>query len=883
VVGKTLAHYDVVEKIGAGGMGEVYRATDKKLGRDVALKLLPPAFAANPDRMARFEREARVLASLNHPGIAAIYGLEEEAGHRFLAMELAEGEDLAERIARGPIPVAEALEIARQITSALEAAHERGIVHRDLKPANIKVDPGGQVKILDFGLAKAIEDPSTSGVSESAEHSPTLTSPVTDALTGAHVILGTAAYMSPEQARGRPVDRRTDIWSFGVVLYECLTGVRLFPGESPHESMGAILHEDPDWDALPPGTPPSVRRLLRRCLARDRRRRLHDIADARIELDEVLTDPSSDALDSADSRPPNRAAASRTRAVLPWLSLPAIAAIAAVAAWQWKPSPPAPALRKLEIHVGGLRDDDVFLPRISPDGTRVAYVAGDKLWVRALGELEPIALAGTEGARFPFWSPDSKQLGFREGSRLWRVPASGGDRRLICNTPQRFGLRGGVVWTSDGRLFFTTAWGGGLWEVPAGGGESRPTLELDEESVRDLHYLSVLPDGAGFLSVLHPTDGRADTIVRIIDGSLETILRHSDEEVFSPTYSNGYILYGRALASGTIWAVPYSLASHEVTGDPFLVAESADHPSVSDNGLLVYGESLMVGSGQLAWVDRTGSLIEVIGAPQEGLDNPFLAPGDTKAAARATEIASREVWIHDLTQGTRRPFAPTDGPIWVSGWASDDLLVYGTGTETYVASVTTSAEPERLGIGSRARTTLSSDRRYLAFEHRVGGSLDIYLADLAAGTDPQPLLASKATESSPTIRPGSDWMAYVSNETGRNEVYLVSFPSGERKRQVSVHGGIRPQWSRDASQLYYQSARTDDVSLMRVSVSIEPELQLSTSSRLFADHDSKIALEKGWSVSADGSRILGVVDVERAPDFHRITVVENWSREFEDD
>jgi hypothetical protein len=418
--------------------------------------------------------------------------------------------------------------------------------------------------------------------------------------------------------------------------------------------------------------------------------------------------------------------------------------------------------------------------------------------------------------------------------------------------------------------------------VPVGGGEPRPAIELDAELVRDLHYLSVLPDGGGFLCVLHPAAGRADTIVRIVGGSLEIVLEHPDEEIFAPIYSQGHILYGRAQTTGTIWAVPYSLATHETTGSPFLVAESADHPSVSNDGLLIYAESALVGSGRLAWVDRAGSVTGLIGPPQEGLDNPVLAPGGTRAAAGATEIGFGSRWIHDLVQGTRRPFSPTDGAIWIAGWASDDQLVYVTGTETYMASIAGSKAPELLGIGGRARTSISSDRRYVAFERRVTASLDVYFADLEAGTAAEPILASEATESTPAIRPGGGWMAFVSNETGRNEIYLVTFPSGESKRRVSVDGGIRPQWSGDAKQLFFQSARSDDVAIMVVDVSVEPELRLTQPTRLFTDTDTNISLERGWSVSADGQRILGVQAVKSGPDSRRITVVENWSREFEE-
>ncbi len=472
MIGKRLAQYEIVERLGAGGMGEVWKARDTSLDREVAIKVLPETFARDPDRLTRFEREAKLLASLNHPGIAAVHGLHVEDGVRFLAMELVPGEDLARRLARGPLPLDEALFVGVQIAEALEAAHAQGVIHRDLKPANVILTPDGRAKVLDFGLAKAFEGEA----SGSASLSPTMTS----AGTVAGVLLGTAAYMSPEQARAKRVDKRTDVWAFGCVLFECLTGRNLFKGETISDSLGAVLHKEPDWSLLPSGTPPMVRMLLRRCLTRDPEKRLHDIADARIELEQAIEDPAAGTVATADLR---EQAARMRPARRRWIAAGLVSGLLAGAAagWLLRGDPRPAPLRKFdlgaEIDAGALGQMPEAV--ISPDGSRIAFLHQNKVWVQALDELEARPLEGTDDAGGLFWSPDGGQIGYFADTKLWRVPAAGGRPVAICELGEVATGGRGASWGADGRIVYSRG-NTGLLEVPALGGEPRELVPLLE-------------------------------------------------------------------------------------------------------------------------------------------------------------------------------------------------------------------------------------------------------------------------------------------------------------------------------------------------------------------------------------------------------------------
>ena len=575
--GARLGPYDILGKLGEGGMGEVYRARDTRLNRDVAIKILPASFTADPDRVARFTREAQTLAALNHPHIAQIYGVEEGAGQRALVMELVEGDDLAERIARlraagtaarhASIPIDEALPIARQIAEALEAAHDAGIIHRDLKPANVKLRADGTVKVLDFGLAKAIAQGVTSGPNRAADRdslrdSPTFTSP---AMTQAGIILGTACYMAPEQAKGKAVDRRADIWAFGCVLFEMLTGRTLFDGGTVAETLAQVIEREPDLSALPASTPPAVRALLIRCLQRDPRKRLRDIGEARLTLEDPMV--------AAPSAPTPQRAGSRV--VLALLLVAAAAAGAGVTAWLTGGRATITALRRFSLATpNGAR---VFEVSIAPDGTALLMVADDKLWLQTLDSFAATAVPDSEGARAPFWSQDSASFGFQSREQLWRVRRDGGPPVSIGRVPD-FSLSGAAVWLANGDVVYSTG-GSGLWRLPASGGAATLLFALDPKKDFDIHDLSALPDGRSLLYVVHPPAGTFSIeLFDVTNATRHPLYTPPDSPgASSPVFaSTGHVIFEQT--SG-VWALPISLRDRKATGAPVLVAPTARAPS----------------------------------------------------------------------------------------------------------------------------------------------------------------------------------------------------------------------------------------------------------------------------------------------------------------
>ncbi len=622
--------YEILEKLGEGGMGEVYRALDKTLGRQVAVKVLPEIFTKDPERLARFEREARMLAALNHPNIAAIHGLEESEGRRFLLLELAEGETLKSKLDRGAFPLEDALETCRQIAEGLEAAHEKGIIHRDLKPGNIMITPEGKVKILDFGLAKAFAGETTA---VDIASSPTITAE----MTKPGVLLGTAAYMSPEQARGRAADKRADIWAFGCVLYECLTGKRAYQGETISDILAQVLKSEPDWSALPADTPRSLRSLLRRCLQRDPRNRLHDIADARLEIEAILTGP-------LQGEPAGEELLGKRRV---WFraAIWAVSGVLVGAVGMVLLLGPRKEMRPLPLHkyrlaVGTSEQAAIYLSgaAISPDGRRVAYALGDGVWVQDLDKLEPRRIHDTEGAARPFWSPDSASVGFFDLMKhaLQGIPVSGGEARTICDVPGTD--IGGASWGTEGLIVFSwgagwgTRAGGGLYEVPEAGGISTLLAKAGEGEIGFMSPL-VLPHRAGVLAVVIYSD-RTSKVLRISKGGLrEPVLDipGSAQIAYSPS---GDLLYG--LGTGGLWAVPLRLSPFGITGKPVRVAEDASAPSISADGSLVYMPKLLAAQ-RLVWVNRRGEVTGAIGQPQESMSDPRMSPDGRRVAVRGTE------------------------------------------------------------------------------------------------------------------------------------------------------------------------------------------------------------------------------------------------------
>ncbi len=646
--GSTLGHYRLTEQIGQGGMGVVWKAVDTTLDREVAIKVLPELMSADPERLARFEREAKLLASLNHPGIATIHGFHEAGGVRFLAMELVAGGDLAHRLEQGALPVDEALAIAAQVAEALEAAHEQGVVHRDLKPANIQITPEGRAKVLDFGLAKAFE-PDASAVTGSM--SPTLTTPA----TRAGVILGTAAYMSPEQAKGKHVDRRADIWAFGCVLYEMLVGRRPFGGEGVSEILAAIIMAPVDLEPVPQGTPASIRRLLKRCLEKDPKRRLRDIGEARFVIEETLSGAPDAAGVGLEGAATAGAAATRRGAGWPVLAVVAILAAAAAAAvvWSLSPKPAVPPLRRFELPTSGAHRSGVQgrLVAIAPDGSRVAYVEKNAIKVRVLDRLEAkeIPVAGEPG--FIFWSPDSAWIAWYAGGKIWKAQAGGGESVAIADAPGAFTGGSGGTWGPDGMI--TLARGDdGLYQIPARGGDSKTILTADTETESDFHDPEALPDGSGVLFVVHVKAGRPDTLALLSGGEHKTLLRIEGQDIWHPVYSpTGHILYRRQPTNPGIWALPFSLSRHEVTGEPFLVAPDGDLPSVSSDGTLVHVRGVATRRTRIVWLGRDGKELGTIGQPEEQWPFPSLSPDGRMVAISASENEEHE--IRDPRRRTR--------------------------------------------------------------------------------------------------------------------------------------------------------------------------------------------------------------------------------------
>jgi Tol biopolymer transport system component len=880
--GAALLHYRLVEKIGEGGMGEVWRATDTTLGRDVAIKFLPASLSADPERLARFEREAKVLASLNHPGIAGIYGLHEHEGVRFLAMELVPGEDLAERLKRGALPVAEAVDVARQIAEALEAAHDQGIVHRDLKPANVKLTPDGKVKVLDFGLAKAL-DPVASGGRSGVDSrmSPTITS----LGTVAGLVLGTAAYMSPEQAKAKPVDRRTDIWAFGCILYEVLVGRRPFEGDGISEVLAAVIMAPIAFEALPASVPARLQRLVRRCMERDPRRRLRDIGEARLALEDIQSG-KADEMGAATALP-------EAKRMLPLGLVAAIAGAAAVTALvaygahrALAPAIVESPVRRFEITARGpfRSSNQSRLIAISPDGKAIAYVDSGKLLVRPLARIEPTVVPTPAEPTILFWSPDSAFIGYAMGGKLWKAPAGGGESTVIADI--RTQLTGGssASWCPDGKIVFGNG-DGGLMRVSAAGGDFAELVPLDKEKESDIHDASCVSDGS-VLFVPHAAGGRPNALWIFADGHRKELLTlAADQDIWFPVYSPaGYILYHRHPANTGVWALPFSLAKRAATGEPFLVAADADVPSVSTDGTLVHVRGTSSRVSRMFWVDRNGKSIAPIGPPQEQWPFPAVSPDGRFVAISAKENELADIWVHDAERGTRTRLSVAQVGYSFETWSPDGKTVaYSEGTSPPLTLKTRSAD------GSGDAKTLrngwspsySVDGRYLLFADHDRDSLwDVWYLDTKGGGAPVSLVKGKPNEIAPRLSPDGSYFAYVSDESGPNEVYLKRFPGGEGRWQVSTSGGDWPRFNRRGDKLYYVVGE----SIMEVDFTPGPEPKLGAPRQLFARKPLGWGLIFGWppgfDISPDGSRFVIVEPQGDQRDPGGIVVEENWAKAF---
>jgi Tol biopolymer transport system component len=863
--GTRLGVYEVVAQIGEGGMGQVFRARDTTLNRDVALKILPDGFAGDPDRLARFTREAQTLASLNHANIAQIHGVEGAGGVRALVMELVEGDDLSQRIAGGPIPLDEALPIATQIAAALEAAHDRGVVHRDLKPANIKVRPDGTVKVLDFGLAKAIEP--AGAASSGLSLSPTITSP---AMTQAGVILGTAAYMSPEQAKGRAADVRSDIWAFGCVLYEMLAGKPAFAGETVAELFSDILKSDPDWTALPPATPPSIRVLLRRCLQKDRNRRTRDIADGRFQIEEALDDPGP-----ARPTPPPVRRMSRER--LAWLAVTFVLG-AALALDLASRRGTAAIVDEMRLTIPTPPGADFTGFALSPDGRTLVYQAPVdgrvQLWLRPMNEDLPRPLPGTDGAAYPFWSPDSRSVGFFALGQLKRIDLSTGLVQNLAEAP--LNTRGGS-WNSDGTILFTRSATEPLYRVAATGGKAMAATELQPPHLGH-RYPQFLPDGRHFLFfAFGPPESQG-----IYAGSLDSTqsVRLVDAES-APVFARpDYVLFAR---QGAVFAQRLDLDSLRTIADPVPVARQVATPtgtvasvalSASAAGAVAYRAD--TGERQLRWVDRTGRMLGAIGGPDAAPHDSFrLSPdGRTVAMVRMVE-GNNDVWLAETARDTRRRLTSHPAREFDPTWSPDgQRIVFGSTrkgvVDLYVRSVG-GAEPESMlweSAESKNAMNWSPDSRWLMFANQSAATArDLWALQMVGEKKPIVLVQTPFEDSNAQFSPDGRWIAYQSNESGRNEVYVQTFPEPGGRVQISTAGGVSPQWQGDGRALFYRSV---DNQVMSVPITLTGgRVEPGTPAPLFA-------IPRGstlFQASPDGQRFLiDELVKEPAP----ITILLNW-------
>jgi Tol biopolymer transport system component len=878
--GTKFGSYEITSAIGAGGMGEVYQAHDIKLGRNVAIKVLPEALAHDPERLARFQREAKMLASLNHPNIATIHGLEQSNSTSYLVMELVSGETLADRIKRdGAVPVEEALNIAKQIAEALEAAHEKGIIHRDLKPANVKVTPEGKVKVLDFGLAKAF-------AGDVADSNPSQSPTLSAVATMQGVLLGTAAYMSPEQARGKAVDKRTDIWAFGCVLYELLTGKQAFQGEDITEILAAVVKTEPDWNRLPVSTPPAIQVMLRRCLRKDKRQRLQDAASLRIEIEDGLAAPPSVGPTTA------ALATRRWRERVAWAAAATMTLIAIALAIGFvlrapKAQQPLQAVR-LSAEIGA--DASLFTGNgsstiLSPDGTRLAVVASGadqkyRLYVRSLDQLRAAALSGTEAADGPFFSPDGQWIGFFADGKLKKISVQGGAAVTLCDAPN---ARGGS-WGEDGTIVFAPDNRVALSKVSSAGGTPQPLTTLDKQAGEvTQRWPQLLPGSKAvlFTSSTHGNDYEdADIVVySLTSEQRKTVQRGGFYARYVPS---GHLVY---MHEGTLFAVPFDLKRLEVTGQPAPILEGVVTTasggalfSVSDTGNLMYVAGRGFQNVSIYWMDREGKFTPLRETPG-GYSNPAFSPDGKSLALDINDGKRRDIWVYEWERDalTRLTFAgEVNGyPVWNP---DGQRIVYSSqekgGTlNLWWIRADGGGNAQRLAESKSAQAARSwrPDGKVLAFiQINPGTNSDILTLPIEGDEksgwkpgEPKPFVNSAFNEREPVFSSDGRWLAYMSNESGSYEVYVRPFPGPGGKWQISTGGGLYPLWSRDGKELFY---RTEDSKIMVVTYTASGD----------SFHADKPQL---WSPGQFTERGLGFHNFDLHPDGKRFAVLKSSGTE----
>jgi serine/threonine protein kinase/Tol biopolymer transport system component len=871
--GARFGAYEVVEPLDSGGMGEVYRARDSRLRRDVAIKVLSDRHRFDPERRARFEREAVALAAVNHPNIATIHGIEDADGIQAIVMELVEGRALAEHVMAG-LRVSEALKYAAQIVDALEAAHERGIVHRDLKPSNIKVQPDRSIKVLDFGLAKAVDPAGTS------VDMPTAT--VTAADTAA--VIGTPCYMSPEQARGQTVDRRTDIWAFGCVLYEMLSGRRAFDGPTTTDVIAGVLEREPDYGALPPATPPLVRRLLKRCLDKDLKRRLRDIADARVDLEEARGTFATP--DVATDRP--KTSRVRRTALIATAAIALLVAGGFTARWLWAPSAPASSRQFVLLppdgsNFGAGPADRTPPFALSPDGTRLAFVATTSsrsgIWIRSLDSLEALLVAGTEGVgRFcpPAWSPDGTSIAFAADGKLKRVSVQGGSPITLADASNAQG----ISWSRAGWIVFAPSPNDTLLRIPDTGGTPVPATRL---STGDLGHVApqFLPDGRHFVYLVRAPRPRKGIYVGSIDSLEERFVRPSREKaLYAPP---GHLLL---LEEGRLLAQKFDTDSFAVSGEPIPLTESVAYINtdgrasvdVSPGGTLAYRVNGISTASQPVWVDRAGKTIGTVGPPGD-YSSASLSPDRTRLAIELHDLktSTGDLWIWDIDRQSMDPYTTDRMHNTNAVWSSNgkEIVFVGRpdgGRNLHLKPLdgSTSDEPLlTLGI-DRVPTSWSRDGKVILFEEGpVNDQGDLWTLRLPERT-PTQFLATEFNERGGRFSPDGRWVSYVTNRSGRNEVRVCRFPGCTDGVTISSNGGAGARWHPDGKELFFVAPNRD---VYAVPVTIGESFSAGTPRRLFTAE----RFVENW-FDTDGERFFIVPDPPGpAPTAPPITVVEDWT------
>ena len=884
--GTRLGTYEITTHIGSGGMGDVYQAHDTKLDRDVAIKVLPEQFARDPERLARFQREAKMLAALNHPNIAAIYGLEQSGSTHYLVMELVPGETLRERTAgQRPVPVEEALTIARQIAEALEAAHgsEKGIIHRDLKPANVKVTPEGRVKVLDFGLAKAFA-PETA--TDDPSNSPTLS--MNPTMHG--VIMGTAAYMSPEQARGKQVTKATDIWAFGCVLYELLTGRQAFQGEDVTEILAAVVMKEPALDALPPSTPGAIRTLLRRCLRKDRRQRLQDATGVRIEIEEALAAPAAPAAATAP-------AAKHWLQVAVWsaASSLAVGVLATIAVWNLKPSPPAPVSRSVYSlpPTDRLARSDLPAIALSPGGGHMVYAASrsstQQLYLRAMDSFEAKPMAGTEGAVSPFFSPDGQWIGFFAEGRLKKISINGGAAVTLCAAPGATAVS--ATWGTDDTIIFQNQNNQGLWQVAAAGGTPKRLSSSDKSDVSN-RWPAFLPSGNAVLFAASTSVGWSApqlALYRLDTGERRNLISGT-RPYYSPT---GHMLY---VQSGTLMVVPFDLQRLAVTGAPVpmvegvmqSVANGVAQYAISENGSLVYlTGGIQGGQSTLVWVDRKGAEQSLPASPHN-YRAPRVSPDGKRVAVVLDELGGHS-WIYDLARDNLTRLTFEAGGANFLAWTRDGKrLAFNSGVpqNLFWQAADGSGKAERLATSENQQMPMSwsPDGQALAYmELDPATNYDIWVlrlsdpsASTGQGRKAQPFLRTSFYEAVPQFSPDGRWLAYVSDESGRFEIYVQPYPGPGGKYQISTDGGTEPLWNPNGRELFFRSGGR----MMAVDITTQPGFSAGKPRMLFEGAYLVLTTTvPSYDVSPDGQRFLMLKPIEQTQATTQINIVQNWFEE----